>query len=75
MINKLVTNQDGIYIVVSFALVYQVMKTIDLNTAYAVWAGLGLVVVREIKITFKDLSLDSWRFDARFALICIIRFV
>lgn len=29
----------------SFALVYQAMKTIDLNTAYAVWAGLGLVIV------------------------------
>ena len=29
----------------SFALVYQAIKTIDLSIAYAVWAGVGLVLV------------------------------
>ncbi|MGX2985147.1 DMT family transporter [Helicobacter sp. 23-1048] len=30
---------------VSFALLYQAIKTIDLSTAYAVWSGIGLVLV------------------------------
>lgn len=39
----------------SFALVYQAMKTIDLNTAYAVWAGLGLVIVSLVGfVVFKE---------------------
>lgn len=39
----------------SFALVYQAMKTIDLNTAYAVWAGLGLVIVSCVGfVVFKE---------------------
>ena len=29
----------------SFALVYQAIKTIDLGVAYAIWSGVGLVLV------------------------------
>lgn len=39
----------------SFALLYQAIKVIDLGTAYAVWSGLGLVIVACVGfVVFKE---------------------
>lgn len=43
--NKLFIIAFALLMSSSFALVYQAIKVIDLGTAYAVWSGVGLVLV------------------------------
>lgn len=53
--NKLFIIAFAVLIGSSFALVYQVIKVIDLGTAYAVWSGLGLVLVACVGfVVFKE---------------------
>lgn len=43
--NKLFIAVFAVLMSTSFALVFQAIKTIDLSIAYAVWSGVGLVLV------------------------------
>lgn len=43
--NKLFIIAFAVLMSASFALVFQVIKSIDLSIAYAVWSGMGLVLV------------------------------
>lgn len=43
--NKLFIIAFAVLMSASFALVFQAIKTIDLSIAYAVWSGVGLVLV------------------------------
>ncbi len=53
--NKLFIIAFAVLMGTSFALVYQAVKTIDLGVAYAIWAGLGLVLVTCVSfVLFKE---------------------
>lgn len=43
--NKLFIALFALFMSVSFALLYQAIKSIDLSIAYAIWSGVGLVLV------------------------------
>lgn len=43
--NKLFIVLFALFMSASFALVFQAIKTIDLSIAYAIWSGVGLVIV------------------------------
>ena len=43
--NKLFIALFALFMSASFALVFQTIKSIDLSIAYAVWSGVGLVLV------------------------------
>lgn len=53
--NKMFIIAFAVLMAASFALVYQAVKTIDLGVAYAIWAGLGLVLVTCVSfVLFKE---------------------
>ncbi len=43
--NKVFIAVFAVLMSASFALVFQAIKTIDLSVAYAIWSGVGLVIV------------------------------
>lgn len=43
--NKVFLAVFALFIGASFVLVFQAIKTIDLSIAYAIWSGVGLVIV------------------------------
>lgn len=46
----------------SFYFLSLTLKTIPVSTAYAIWSGLGIVIVASISWAFFGQKLDAWGF-------------
>lgn len=50
-----------VFYVASFTCLALALRRIDVSIAYAVWAGMGIVLVSVIAVLFFDEALTPWR--------------
>lgn len=51
----------AVFYLASFACISLALKRIDLSVAYAVWAGLGIVLMSVVAVFFFDEAMTPWR--------------